>query len=144
MRRGTELTVTEYRALASFRHQLRRFLQFSENEARAAGLEPQQHQLMLAIKGLEPGAKPTVGELAARMLLKHHSVGELIDRLERHGAVIRVPDPDDARAVLVRLTEAGDQLLARLAEAHRNELESTGPELARSLRRVLRTSGVAA
>ena len=135
-----DLTIAEYRALADFRFQLRRFLQFSENEARAAGLEPQQHQLLLAVKGLESGARPTIRVLAARMLLKHHSVVELIDRLERRGAVVRVSDPEDARAVLIRLTASGERILARLAEAHRNELETAGPELGRSLRQVLRKS----
>ncbi len=127
----------EYRALADFRFQLRRFLEFSEKQAREAGLEPQQHQLLLAIKGLPPGRKPTIRELAARLLLRHHSTVELIDRLEHRGIVRRQTDPDDARAVLISLTNSGEQMLAALARVHRTELETVGPELARTLRRIV-------
>jgi DNA-binding MarR family transcriptional regulator len=133
-----ELDISEYRALAEFRARLRRFLQFSERAARDAGLEPRQHQLMLAIKGLPEGVLPTIGELASRLLLKHHSTVELVDRLERRGAVARRPNPDDARAVNVELTRSGEALLHRLSVAHREELEQRGPELARALNRVIR------
>lgn len=116
---------------------MRRFLEFSEREARAAGLEPQQHQLLLAVKGLPPGRKPSIRELSERLLLRHHSTVELIDRLERRGMVRRDPDPGDARAVFISLTAAGEDMLEHLARSHRTELEQTGPELARALRRVL-------
>jgi DNA-binding MarR family transcriptional regulator len=131
------LSVEDYRALVEFRYQLRRFLHFSESAARSSGLEPQQHQLLLAVKGLPAASKATIGELAARLFLRHHSAVELVDRLEHRGVVERAADPDDARAVLVRLTPKGDKVLAQLTDAHRKELES-GPELARALRRVLR------
>jgi DNA-binding MarR family transcriptional regulator len=140
MSSSRDLDSGEYRALADFRFQLRRFLQFSEDQARAAEIEPQQHQLLLAIKGLPDGHKPTIRELSGRLMLKHHSTGELVDRLERRGAVHRSTDPKDARAVLITLTETGEHLLAKLARAHREELESAGPELIRSLRTVIRTS----
>ena len=134
-----DLSLVEYRALAEFRFELRRFLQFSETAARETGLEPQQHQMLLTVMGLPAGAKPTIRELASRMLLKHHSAVELIDRLERRGAVARSSDPEDARAVLVNLTRSGEQLLRRLALAHREELETAGPALARALGNVLRS-----
>lgn len=133
-----DLDISEYRALAEFRARLRRFVQFSERAAREAGIEPQQHQLLLAIKGLPEGARPTIRELAGRMLLKHHSTVELIDRLERRGAVARTPSQDDAREVLIRLTRTGEGILRRLSLAHRQELETTGPELARALKNVIR------
>lgn len=133
-----DLDISEYRALAEFRARLRRFVQFSERAAREAGIEPQQHQLLLTIKGLPEGARPTIRELAGRMLLKHHSTVELIDRLERRGAVARTQSQDDAREVLIRLTRTGDAILRRLSLAHRQELETTGPELARALKAVIR------
>ncbi len=133
-----DLNIAEYRALGEFRYRLRRFLQFSETAAREAGLEPQQHQLLLAIKGLPDGRKASIRELSDRMLLRHHSTVELVDRLEKRGAVSRVADPDDGRSVLVVLTHEGERLLRGLALAHRDELEETGPELLRALRIVLR------
>ncbi|HZT37835.1 MAG TPA: MarR family transcriptional regulator [Bryobacteraceae bacterium] len=140
MKVAADLEVSEYRALAEFRARLRRFLQFSERAAREAGIEPQQHQLLLAIKGLPEDARPTIRELAGRMLLKHHSTVELINRLERRGAVARTQSQDDAREVLIRLTRTGDAILRRLTLAHRQELETTGPELARALKAAIRKS----
>src|SRR5262245_38534659 len=75
----------EYRALAEFRYLVRRFLAFSEAAARAAGLRPQQHQLLLAVKGLPAGMKPTIRVLAERLQLRHHSTVELADRMEEQG-----------------------------------------------------------
>jgi DNA-binding MarR family transcriptional regulator len=135
-----DLDPASYRALAEFRNRLRHFLQFSERAARSAGIEPQQHQLMLAIKGLPDGARPTIRELASRLLLKHHSTVELIDRLERRGAVVRTESSDDAREVLIKLTRTGEALLRRLSIAHRQELDTGGPELARALKAVIRKS----
>jgi DNA-binding MarR family transcriptional regulator len=133
-----DLEPSEYRALAEFRGQLRRFIAFSERAAREAGVEPRQHQLMLAIKGLPEGVPATIGELASRLLLKHHSTVELVDRLERRGAVIRKTSEADARAVIVQLTRSGEGMLHKLSIAHRQELEQSGPELARSLKRLIR------
>ena len=138
MKDAQRLDTNGYRALAEFRYQLRRFLQFSEDQARAAGLEPQQHQLLLAIKGLPENCPSTIRELANRLLLKHHSTVELVDRLERRGAVRRTPNPDDARTVLVQLTRTGEQLLATLSQAHSGELKSAGPALIKALTAVLR------
>jgi DNA-binding MarR family transcriptional regulator len=133
-----DLSQEEYQALAEFRYQIRSFLHFSEEQARAHGLEPQQQQLLLAIKGLPDGVVASVGELAERLRLKHHSVVELIDRLERHGYVSRQASDEDRRQVIVRLTGAGSSVLGKLSVAHHQELETAGPELARALRSVAR------
>jgi DNA-binding MarR family transcriptional regulator len=135
-----DLSLTEYRALAEFRRNIRSFLYFSEEQVRAQGLEPQQHQLLLAIKGLPDGTSATIGELAERMLLKHHSMVELVNRLERHGYVRRSASRQDHRQVLVRLTPAGAGVLRKLSLAHHQELETAGPALARALRRLMRTA----
>ncbi len=76
-----DISMTDYYALAEIRYQIRRFLHFSEEAAREAGLVPQQHQLLLALKGLPAGRKATISELAERLQLRHHSTVELIDRL---------------------------------------------------------------
>ncbi len=134
------LTDAEFRALADFRFRIRRFLRFSEDQARASGLESQQHQLLLAIKGLPPDIPPTIGELASRMLIRHHSAVELVNRLAEHGAVERIPGEADHRKVLVRLTRNGERLLHRLSVAHRAELDTAGPELMAALGEVLSRS----
>jgi len=127
------LSQADYQALAELRYQLRRFLHFSEQEARATGLEPQQHQLLLAIKGLPPEKLASVGELAERLQLQHHSTVELINRMVERGLLARQRDPEDQRRVLVHLTEYGDELLTRLSLLHRTELRTTGPALLRAL-----------
>ena len=135
-----DLSLADYRALAEFRYQIRKFLHFSEGQARAYGLEPQQHQLLLAMRGLPAGKRATIGELAERLRLKHHSTVELVNRLEASGAVTRVKNQADGRTVIVQLTPAGAVLLRKLSLAHRHELENTGPGLARALRAVMRAS----
>ena len=135
-----DVSLTEYRALAEFRLQIRRFLHFSEEQARAKGLEPQQHQLLLAIRGLPAGVAATIGELAARMYLKHHTTVELIDRLEKRGYVQRTTSTTDRRQVLVHLTRAGAAVLRRLSLAHHQELETAGPALTAALRGLRKTS----
>ena len=133
-----------YRSLAEFRFQIRRFLHFSEEQARTHGLEPQQHQLLLAIRGLPVGVKPTVGELAGRMLIRHHSAVELIGRLAMRGLVSRAPGQEDHREVIVTLTARGEAVLRELTRAHREELETLGPRLAASLRAATRRVSKAA
>jgi DNA-binding MarR family transcriptional regulator len=128
-----EMTIAEYQALAEFRHQLRRFLRFSEQVTRELGLEPQQHQLMLAIKGLPEGRNATVGDLAERLQLRHHSTVELIDRLAERGLIERTRDETDQRRVLINLTPYGEEVLQKLSVLHRTELQSTGPALVQSL-----------
>lgn len=133
-----DLSLAGYRALAEFRFQIRRFLRFSEEQVRQHGIEPQQHQLLLTIKGLPEDVVATIGELAARIQLRHHSVVELVDRLEEHGYVVRQAGQQDRRQVIVHLTSAGSNLLRKLSLAHHEELESAGPALARALRLLMK------
>jgi DNA-binding MarR family transcriptional regulator len=135
-----DLSHDQYRDLAEFRRQIRRFLHFSEATAKEHRIEPQQHQLLLAVQGLPEGVKPTIREIASRLFIQHHSAVELVNRLEVTGAIARSPGVEDKREVLIRLTPTGRGLLRRLALAHREELEMAGPELARALQSVLRHS----
>jgi len=138
-----DLSSAEYQALAEFRFQIRRFLHFSEEQVRSRGLEPRQHQLLLAIRGLPDGTEATIGELAERVQLKHHSTVELVDRLERQGYVARNASKEDRRQVIVHLTRKGIEVLRKLSLAHHQELETTGPTLASVLRRLTRRRRVA-
>src|SRR5258708_10402303 len=113
-----EGSITEYQTGAEFRYQLRRFLRFSEQTARTAGFEPQQHQLLLAVKGLPQGRKATIGTLAERLQLAHHSTVELIDRLVERGFIQHCLDDADPRRVLVNLTPQGEEMLCKLSLAH--------------------------
>jgi DNA-binding MarR family transcriptional regulator len=128
-----DLPHSDFRALGEFRHQIRRFLHFSEEAARAEGLEPQQHQLLLAIRAWEDGGAPSIGALAEHLLLKHHSAVGLVDRLEERGLVERIRGESDRRQVKVRLTAQGMAKLLRLSSAHREELRSSGPILVKTL-----------
>ena len=122
----------EYAALAEFRYQIRRFLRFSEDAARAAGIEPQQHQLLLAAKSLasEP---PTVRSLAERLQIQHHSAVELIDRTVKRGLVRRTRHGQDRRQVMVELTPKGEKILRELTVHHRAALGEAAPELVKAL-----------
>ncbi|MCA9676370.1 MAG: winged helix-turn-helix transcriptional regulator [Kofleriaceae bacterium] len=127
----------DYASLARFRFILRKFLAFSAKQARAAGLEPRQHQLLLSLSGLPADTPPTIGTVAEQLLIRHHSAVELVDRMEKKGLVRRVAADRDRRAVLVRITPRGRSLLRRLAVAHRDELRENGPALVAALERVL-------
>ena len=127
----------DYRALADFRYEIRRFLNFSEHAARAAGLEPQQHQALLAIKGLPEGRRPTVGVVAERLQLQHHSVVELATRLQSKGFLVRKRDAADRREVLLALTPRSEKTLSELSLPHQAELRSAGPTLLRALEVVI-------
>jgi DNA-binding MarR family transcriptional regulator len=116
------LTKEDFEALARFRFAIRRYLRFSEETVRRHGVTPQQYQLMLALKGFPGRDWAVVREIAERLQLRHHSVVELVDRAQNQGLVRRTTDPDDARAVRVRLTDEGEQLLGRLSALHRDEL----------------------
>ncbi len=133
-----KLTLSDYQALAEFRYQIRRFLHFSETVVKRAGLERGQYQLMLAIKGMPPGIRPRIRELATRMQIRHHSAVELVNRLEAGGFVHRTRAQDDRREVLLALTAKGEKVLGELALHHHDELRSAGPELVSALRRVMR------
>jgi DNA-binding MarR family transcriptional regulator len=112
----------DFQHVLAFRVSLRRFRHWSEKQARAVGLTHVQHQLLVAVKGHPGDLPPTVGDVAAYLLLRHHSAVELVDRAEMAGLVQRDPDPQDARIVRVRLTTQGDQLVIGLTESHLAEL----------------------
>ena len=124
------LTKEDFEALARFRFGIRRYLRFSEETVRSHGVTPQQYQLMLAIKGFPGRDWAVIRELADRLQLRHHSVGELVNRAQAEGLVRRDTDPDDARAVRVLLTPAGEQVLSRLSTLHRDELRRMDAVLA--------------
>jgi DNA-binding MarR family transcriptional regulator len=122
------LSQRDYEVLAEFRHLLRRFLAFSEAAARDRGLTPQQHQALLAIKGSRRSTV-TIGDLAERLDIRHHSAVGLVDRLVAHGLVGRQVDDADRRQVIVALTPAAEEVLADLTAAHRRELRQLAPNL---------------
>ncbi len=132
-----DIGLQDYRATAEFRYQIRRFLRASEQIAREYGLNPQQYQLMLAVKGLPDDHAATIGEVAERLQIQHHSTVELADRLSAKGLVRRKRDSEDRRQVLLELTSKGEKTLRELALHHREELRSTGPELVGALKGVL-------
>jgi DNA-binding MarR family transcriptional regulator len=123
----------DYRALADFRYEIRRFLNFSEQQAHAAGIEPQQHQALLAIKGLPAHRVATVGVLAERLLIRHHSAVELVNRLEAKGLLRRARGMMDRREVVLTLSRRGEALLKRLTHPHHTELRSARPRLLAAL-----------
>lgn len=129
-----------YKAMAELRYQIRRFLRFSENAARQAGIEPQQHQLLLAVRGLPDGVKPTISALAERMQLQHHSTVELVDRLVERDFLLRLRSTDDRRNVLVKLTRDGEAFLQKLSLHHLQELQSAGPTFLKVLQNLIEES----
>jgi DNA-binding MarR family transcriptional regulator len=132
-----DLLDSEYRALADFRFQIRRFLQFSEEAAETEGVEPQQHQFLLAVRAFDGLGGPAVGDVARTLLIKHHSAVGLTDRLVERGLVERVRGAADRREVHIRLTAEGKRKLTRLSSAHRSELLNSGPLLVASLSALL-------
>lgn len=127
----------DYESLANVRYQIRRFLHFSESAARAAGLEPHQHQLILALKGLPQGVRPRVRELAERLQIQHHSAVELASRLAARGYITRERAGGDRREVLLCLTPKGEKVLRELSIHHRAELREQGPILIAALTRAI-------
>lgn len=130
-----ELHPGDYRALAEFRYQIRKFLRFSEDAARAAGLEPQQHQLLLAVKGMPDGLRPRIGEIADRLQIQHHSTVELVDRLEQNGFVTRKRSDRDKREVLIAVTPKAERVLRELTLHHHEMLQTYGAALVTSLKK---------
>lgn len=130
------LDKAEYEALAAFRYGLRSFLHFSEEAANGVGLTPQQHQALLAIKGFPDRDRITIGELAERLRLRHHSAVGLINRLAVEKLVVRMKSPDDGRQVLIALSRHGEEILEQLSAAHRDQLKIIGPELSDLIRRL--------
>jgi DNA-binding MarR family transcriptional regulator len=127
--RTMPLRKEDYERLAAFRYALRRFLHFSERAAQKAGMTPQQHQALLAIKGSPGREQVTIGELAEWLQLRHHSTVELVNRLEAQDLVTRTHASDDRRQVNLTLTVHGEEMLAGLSATHRAELRQIGPDL---------------
>jgi len=124
-----ELSLAGYQLLAQFRYLLARFLAFSAAAAHAEGLEPRQHQALLAIKGYPGGGRVTVGALAERLGIRHHSAVGLADRLVESGYLARRTDPEDRRRAILLLTALGEKALAALSAVHREELRQIAPRL---------------
>jgi DNA-binding MarR family transcriptional regulator len=135
------ITAEEYRALAELRHCIRLFVREGDAKARAAGLEPQQYLILLAIRGLPGSAEATIRVLADRLALKHHSVVELVDRLEQRGLVKRARSRDDRRRVLVSLLTRGDKLLEEVARHRIGELRSSGAAFVKAIEALLEKDG---
>jgi DNA-binding MarR family transcriptional regulator len=131
---AVEPTDEEYQRLAEFRAAIRRFLRFSELAARDAGLTPNQHQLLLAVRGWPGPTDPTIAEVAEMLQLRSHSVLELARRAEDAGLLERATPPEDRRRHALRLTPLGEQHLAALSVLHREELDRVGTELVAILR----------
>jgi DNA-binding MarR family transcriptional regulator len=132
-----EITTDEYRALAELRYLIRHFVSEGDAVARAAGLEPQQYLFLLTVRGLPEVEEATIRTLAERLALKHHSVVELIDRLETHGYVRRTRGREDRRRVLVSLLPRGERMLEQVARHRISELRATGHELVRTIDQLL-------
>ena len=130
------LATDDYRTLAELRYLLRCFATFSAAAARAAGLTGQQHQALLAIKGFPGRERLTIGELAERLQLRHHSAVGLVDRLAARGLLVRRLDRRDRRRVMVQLTARAQGLLAALTRVHREELRRLAPLLRALLKRL--------
>jgi DNA-binding MarR family transcriptional regulator len=122
--------------LADFRYELRRFLLFSESASQEAGLQPQQHQLLLQVAGASHEAPVTIAYAANRLGLKHNSTVKLVDRSEREDLIERTADKEDKRRAILRLTRKGRQVLQKLSGEHARELNEMAPRLVRALRRV--------
>src|ERR1043166_9098046 len=131
------LTLPDFQALAEFRYQIRKFLHFSQEVTEKAGLEPRQHQLMLAVKGLPSGRKPRVVDLAERLQIRHHSAVELVNRLAAQGYVERHRGGEDRREVLISMTFKGEKILRQLSLHHREELRTQGPALVAALKHAM-------
>ena len=140
-RKRAPLTLAQFRQLSELRYQLRKFLHFSQDAAERAAIRPQQHQLLLAVHGMPAEEEPSIANVAHRMLLKHNSAVELVDRTIELGFLRRTHDQIDHRRILLRLTPEGEQLLRSLTEHHLTELEEAGPRLIEALQRVISGEG---
>lgn len=131
------ISTSSYRLLAAFRYEMRKFLAFSEKAARAAGIEPQQHQLLLALRGLPEGARPTIRTVAERLCVAHHTVVALADKLEKRSLLRRERSASDRREVLLRVTPEGEALLRALSALHRRQLADVGPAMVNALQAIV-------
>lgn len=141
MARRRQLVKAQYETLAEFRYALRQFIHFSEEAAQAAGITAQHHQALLAIKGFPGRDRVTVGELAERLQLRHHSTVGLVDRLVAEKLVSRAPSTEDRRQVFIQLTSRGENVLAKLSSAHNQQLRRMEPGLSRLLKQLTCVDG---
>jgi DNA-binding MarR family transcriptional regulator len=131
------LNDAEYMALAEFRYQIRRYLRYMEDRAREMGHNPQQYQVLLAIKGLPKDKSPTISAIAERMQLNHNSMVELVDRCEERGLLRRVRSVSDRRQVTLAITSEGEALMRQQAAGARQQLRIIGPILSESIQRLI-------
>jgi DNA-binding MarR family transcriptional regulator len=131
------LNDAEYLALAEFRYQIRKYLRHMEDRARQIGINPQQYQVLLAIKGLPKDKSPTISTIAERMQLNHNSMVELVDRCEERGMLRRARSSSDRRQVVLTITPEGETLMRQLAAGARQQLRTIGPILSESIRRLM-------
>lgn len=131
------ISLADYRSLAAFRYEIRKFLAFSEGAAREAGIEPQQHQMLLAVRGLPDGVRPTIGAVAERLCVQHHTAVALVDKLEARGFIRRRRSEMDRREVLLQVTDDGLDLLRALSTLHRDQLQTVGPALLEALQAII-------
>ena len=134
----TRISNSDYVALAEIRYRIRSFLTFSEAAARRVGVEPKQHQLLLALRGLEKGDSPTVGRLAERLQIQPNSAVELVRRSVENGLLVKRAVPGDRRVVHLEITRRGESILEKLSQSHVTELRSMAPALIRVMKRVVR------
>jgi DNA-binding MarR family transcriptional regulator len=135
-REASMVSPEDYAVLAGFRHTLREFIHFSEEAAAAAGVPPHQHQAMLIIRGLSSRGCVTIGEIAGQLLVRHQSAVGLVNRMVKRGLVRKLQDSADHRAVIVRLTAAGERVLRRLSAAHKAEIARLGPILQTTIEKI--------
>jgi DNA-binding MarR family transcriptional regulator len=132
------ITLAEYQALAEFRYLLASFLRRRRHSAIQAGLEPQQYELLLTIRGLPKDKKPSIKQIAEHLKLQHHSAVELTTRLVRRGLVRRQRSDEDRRLVLLSLTRKGQQAVGRVVKYSLEQLQDEGPELLKALSRLVK------
>ncbi|HEX5659086.1 MAG TPA: MarR family winged helix-turn-helix transcriptional regulator [Polyangiales bacterium] len=132
-----KISNTDYHSLAAFRFEIRKFLAFSEQAARSAGIEPQQHQLLLIVRSMSGDARPTIRLAADRLCVKHHTAVALVDKLERRRLLARERGSADKREVLLRLTAEGEEMLHELSSVHREQLRTVGPAMVSALQLIL-------
>lgn len=136
-RRKAEISPSQYQTLSEFRHQLSAFLKRRRQAAERVGVEAQQYEFLLALKGLPERAQPNIKQIAEQLLLQHHSAVELAGRLEKRGLVRRRRSPQDRRAVLLSLTKSGNKILQQVARYSLSQLQREAPALLRTLRHLL-------
>ena len=133
-----KLDTHEYALLAEFRYALRSFIHFSESAAKGVGLNAQQYQALLALRGFPKEREVTINDLARQLLIRHNTAVGLVDRLGKEGFVTRRQSRVDGRRIHLQLTAKGDRMLERLASVHREELRRIGPQLRLLLQQITR------